>query len=481
MRKSCISSRAQEVGTMSFIIYDLIFFILCTALVAIFLYTHRHKLQREGWLYLYRTKVGLKIIDWSGRKHAAFLRPLQYVVVFSGYALMAAMLWFMGTFTYKYLVSPTFAEQLRVPILTPLVPYIDKLFPSEILPPFYFTYWIIIIAIIAIPHEFAHGIFARLNKVKIHSTGFGFLGPFLAAFVEQDEKDMKKAKKFPQLAILAAGTFANVLMTVLFGIILIGFILVFFVPIGVNFNTYPLAMINVSDIATLNTLPFSLSSPLIAEGTALVTLTTLQNRSYLIPPEILQQTLEEKHPQMVVYEDAPAVRAQLSGAITSIDGRPTTSYPALREVLESYAPGANITIVTRNNDGEQTYRLTLAEREGKAFLGIGITPMETKGLRGWLYATFSKVKDPYVYYESRLGEFRTFIYDLLWWIVLINLSVALVNMLPVGIFDGGRFFYLTVWGLTGSESIGQKAFKISTWILLALVALMMLKWVWVII
>jgi len=49
-------------------------------------------------------------------------------------------------------------------------------------------------------------------------------------------------------------------------------------------------------------------------------------------------------------------------------------------------------------------------------------------------------------------------------------------MLPVGMFDGGRFFYLTVLGITGSEKAGKRAFKISTWIILLLVAALMLKW-----
>jgi len=60
------------------------------------------------------------------------------------------------------------------------------------------------------------------------------------------------------------------------------------------------------------------------------------------------------------------------------------------------------------------------------------------------------------YYEPSLGELGVFVYNLLWWLVLISLSVALVNMLPMGIFDGGRFFYLTVLGITKNEKLSQK-------------------------
>ena len=39
--------------------------------------------------------------------------------------------------------------------------------------------------------------------------------------------------------------------------------------------------------------------------------------------------------------------------------------------------------------------------------------------------------------------------------MIINLLVALFNMLPLGFLDGGRFFYLTFLGLTGSEKVAK--------------------------
>ena len=54
------------------------------------------------------------------------------------------------------------------------------------------------LAIVAIPHEFAHGIFARLNNLRVKSSGFALFGPILAAFVEPDEKD-KVLMEFQEL------------------------------------------------------------------------------------------------------------------------------------------------------------------------------------------------------------------------------------------------------------------------------------------
>jgi len=46
----------------------------------------------------------------------------------------------------------------------------------------------------------------------------------------------------------------------------------------------------------------------------------------------------------------------------------------------------------------------------------------------------------------------------------------------VGIFDGGRFFYLTVLILTGKEKIAKKAFDLSTWLFLFILFLIMVFW-----
>ena len=99
------------------------------------------------------------------------------------------------------------------------------------------------------------------------------------------------------------------------------------------------------------------------------------------------------------------------------------------------------------------------------------------GMIGSIVATLSSFKDPYVAYEPKFGELSGFIYNLLWWLVLICFSVALVNMLPVGIFDGGRFFYLTVLGLTKSEKNAKRAFKYLTWFFLFVLLVIMIFWV----
>lgn len=221
---------------MSFYIYDIAFLVVFFLVAGIFLYINKKNLKFEKPLLIYRTKVGLKIIDYLSRKFRKQLRFLSYVVIGVGYMLMVAMIYLLVQIIYIYFKFPAIVKAVKIPPFMPLIPYITEIFNvQEIFPPFYFTYWIVAIAIIAVFHEFAHGIFARYNKIKVKSTGFGFLGPFLAAFVEPDEKQMKKKSKFAQLSILSAGSFANIILTILFILIMWGFFAVAFTPAGASF------------------------------------------------------------------------------------------------------------------------------------------------------------------------------------------------------------------------------------------------------
>src|SRR3989344_8635488 len=112
---------------------------------------------------------------------------------------------------------------IRRPPRSTLFPY-TTLFRSLVLPgvkipglPYLgFWHWIITIFILALVHEFCHGILARLYNLKIKSSGLAILGVLLpivpAAFVEPDEKKLFKKKKKEQLSVLAAGPFSNLVL-----------------------------------------------------------------------------------------------------------------------------------------------------------------------------------------------------------------------------------------------------------------------------
>ena len=151
---------------MSFFIYDITFLVIFSVFLALFLIKRRKKLKREGILILYRTKVGIRIINYISKKHERFLHKFEYVLVFTGYALMIGMLYLLFQLVYIFLKSPEFIRAVKIPPIAPLIPYLPQIFKVDYLPAFYFTYWIIVLAVAAITHEFLHGIFAKARNIK---------------------------------------------------------------------------------------------------------------------------------------------------------------------------------------------------------------------------------------------------------------------------------------------------------------------------
>ncbi|MEK6872183.1 MAG: site-2 protease family protein [Nanoarchaeota archaeon] len=484
---------------MSFYIYDVTFLIIFSVAVGIFLYRKKHNLKREGVMYLYRTQVGIKFINYVGKKYKRTISFLAFCGIITGYILMVSMLYLLTRLVYVYLFNPEIVKAIKIPPLMPLIPYLPEAFNISFLPPFYFTYWIIAIAVIALFHEFAHGIVARRYNVKIVTTGFGFLGPFLAAFVEPNEKQMVKKTKYQQIAILSAGVFTNTLLALFFFVLLSVFFLVAYTPSGAVFNTYTLGAVPLSSVtmiggkmitvhSTENILQIieknNLTDDLILGGNGKsLTLTeiTADDKNYYIAIENLALQLKENRANVILYEDLPAIRAGLRGSIVKIDNTPVKDYEDLVTALKQYKAGDDVVIETIDrieSEKKLVYNLRLIQNtdDGKAVIGIGYLG-NSESVLTKMTDMFNFFKKPATDYQPRYnGDFILFIYHLIWWLAVINLSVALVNMWPVGIFDGGKMFMLTVWAITGSETFAQTAFKVATYIILGSLVILMISW-----
>ena len=471
---------------MSFIVYDVSFLVVFLIFLSIFLYKGRKRVKKEGLLLLYKTTWGIRLINYFGNKYKKTLKALSYVSITLGYILMATMLYLFGKIIWIYAFHQDVVRAIKVPPIMPLIPYLPQAFKLDFLPPFYFTYWIIILAIIAITHEFAHGIFAIREKVNIKTTGFGFfpffLPIFLAAFVELDEKQMAKKSKFSQLAVLSAGTFANVLTALLFIGVLFLFFSFAFHPAGVAFDSYASSKIAIAGISSMNGIVLNNASyervlNLVNEtGFSKI---EADGKGYLINKKILEQQNGNQE-QIVVYDSAPAINIELESVIFKINGVNIISIDMLAEELSKYSPNDSITLNVLGEDGGDYNRdLVLGthpDYKTRAWLGVGFIDQQRSGVFGKIISWFTSFKKPHVYYEPKFDGISVFIYNLLWWIILISISVALINMLPMGIFDGGRFFYLTIFALTKSEKTAKKTFSLITQLLLFLVLLMMIFW-----
>jgi membrane-associated protease RseP (regulator of RpoE activity) len=387
--------------------------------------------------------------------------------MFSIFYLFIKLVW-------NYVSNPALATALKMPPIMPLIPYLPQMFKLNFLPNFYFSYWILILAIIAISHEFFHGIFAAKDGIKTKTTGFGFFPfffpVFLAAFVNLDEKTMEKKSNFSQRTVLSAGTFANILTTILTLFLMIGFFSLSFSSAGVVYDDYAYNLVPISNIISIGG-ETDLSNA-ISENFSQDILTKNGEKYYAI-----KDVYNETH--LLLYYSSPAIKSNLSGAITEINGIEINSIDSLSEELSKYAPQEKI--VLGIFDGKDIHDETIVleenpENSSKAWIGITFLESTPTNFIGKIVSFFMSYKNKNIYYKANY-EFAPFIYDFLWWLLLISFSVALINMLPMGIFDGGRFFYLTILKLTKSKKIAEKSFAIFTIFLLLMVGVLMFVWI----
>jgi len=195
--------------------WDLISIVIFYSLLLIIFFKYREKFTVQGKIFvLYKTKLGLKWMDKLAEKFPRFLKLLSSIGVVIGFAGMAFILYTLIKETLKLLFIPG-----TPPAIAPVLPGID--IPGA--PDLSFWHWVITIFIAAAIHEFSHGVVARLHKVKVKSSGFAFLGPILAAFVEPEEKELSKRSNWKQMSVFAAGPFSNILLGI-FILLLSGFI-----------------------------------------------------------------------------------------------------------------------------------------------------------------------------------------------------------------------------------------------------------------
>lgn len=165
------------------------------AFLAILIYRDRKNIDFKYILVMKRTKRFKDSIDKIARKS-----PLFWKII--GTFAILICLFYMIQGTYLIVVTqPT----IQFVLPTPAASWSSG--PGYILIPFWF--WIIVVGAILVPHELFHGIMARAEKIKLKSVGLLLFAIFPGAFVEPDEKQLKKSKTLTKLRIFSAGSFAN--------------------------------------------------------------------------------------------------------------------------------------------------------------------------------------------------------------------------------------------------------------------------------
>jgi membrane-associated protease RseP (regulator of RpoE activity) len=179
-------------------------------LLGILIYRDRKNIEVKYILVLRRTRKGIRILDQIA-KDRKFWKVVGTVGVLVAFYLMITGMW--GLIEYgKRLV----AKEVGVPGISFIFPSVTSqptAGPGYILIPFWF--WIIIIISVMVPHEAFHGIMSRAERIGVKSAGLLLFAIFPGAFVEPDEKQLKKAKFMTKLRVFAAGSFANFIVYIL--------------------------------------------------------------------------------------------------------------------------------------------------------------------------------------------------------------------------------------------------------------------------
>ncbi len=342
------------------------------SLMLIFMYIKRKHIYVQKiafpFLYfvMYKTKAGIRLMEKLANKFPRSVRYLAYAGIGVG---------FLGMGFIAFMLVYNLINLFLVPSA---VQGVALVLPFKIKGSFYvpFFYWIISIFIIAVVHEFSHGVVARAYGLKIKSSGIAFLGivvPVLpAAFVEPDEKELEKRSAKEKLSIYAAGPFSNILLAV---VVIVIFIFVLSPMAG--------AVLSPNGVKVTSFIEGNETSPAEQAG--------------MIPGDV----------------------------IVSINGVNITTVYNLSLILNNTNPGNRIILNTEN----MSYSVTLGRNpihENKSYLGVYIQ-QNTE-----INQSFEKK------YGSWLAVLIIWFIGLFYWLYVLNLGIGLFNLVPLGPIDGGR-------------------------------------------
>lgn len=368
------------------------FIILFYLLVALFLLWKRKRLDVQGKIILlYRTKWGLKWMDKYSAKFREWVILLGYIGVGAGYVGLIFISYILIRNLWDLFTKPEAASGVSLVLPGVNVPGLGLL-------PFW--YWLTAIFIIAVVHEFSHGIVARAHKLEVKNTGLVFFGPILGAFVEPDEKKLRKEQDIVQYSVLSAGSFSNILLAILALILM-----------SLLFSPWQQSMVEPTGFTF---------------------------DSYIDEPS------GEKYP----FAQA---RIPAGTLITGINGLSTKNFQDFGEELSFYKPGEKVTIVTKDEKTkDKKYSITLAENPDnpkKPFLGIKDIKNEFE-----VKPAYSTGRGKAVYYIIN------WLTGFLRWLFILSLGIGLFNLLPLPIVDGGRMAQVFLHKLKGPE-VGERRYR----------------------
>lgn len=399
------------------------------AAVFCLIYLNRHRFEFQGKIVgIRRTKAGIAWIGRTATRHGSIIRRTAKVLIWPSFLFMLLISFYLLDASVKLFTHPEAPAGV-----TPILPGVRVPGSSVHLP---LWYGIVAIFVIATIHEGAHGIVAAAHGLKIRSTGFFFMGPLFGAFVEPDEKKLKKAPTSVQHAVFTAGPMANILLALLaLGLMLsllsLGTSLAGSAALGVGFAAitpdYPAAIAGIPK----DVLFVSANGQPIASAQEFMTF-----MKGIRPGDPLRLVSETGSEYTVVAGKHP-------------DRWTAAGYTGLRRwLLQKMAPESSGTGVTAQDyTGIRRAAVGLIARaasgEGPGYIGV-IGPFTELGSMG-------------AGREAALGAIGWWA-EMFYWILLLSFGIGLFNLLPLGPTDGGRMIQLVFRNWRGQAS-GDRIWK----------------------
>lgn len=322
------------------------------------------------YVTMYRTQLGLRFIDKFVRIFSGFMRIMGHIGIVIGFIWIV----FVYIALVQNLIQLVRQHTEAIGVLLVLPSDVKISFPLP------FFYWLILIFIIALIHEFSKGILARTYDMRIKSSGLAvtsILIPVLPVpFIELNEKELQNMPKRQQLSVFAVGPLSNIMLAYIALAIF-----AFFGPIVVN-NVLEFKGVIISDF---------------------------------------------------VYNHSPAKVAGLQRGeiIYEMDRIPINYVSNFAQVLKSKSPGDTVNLKTDHG----VYNVKLVERPyNDRNADMGILVRQNRAIREDIKGCIG----------SFLPTFALSLVALFYWIYLLNLGAGLGNFVPLGKTDGGKMLMVAL-------------------------------------
>jgi len=349
------------------------------------------RLDRDGPVLIYRSGTFLRVVNLLGKRLSCVMPKISYVMIgvaiFFSFSVSLSLL----LSSIDLLLNP-WAE----PVLKLVLPGME--IAGERIR---FVNWIVPISIVLFVHEASHGITALANRVKLRSAGLILIAVIPGAFVEPEEKELKKRTLKQRLSIYSAGSFGNILLALM----LISILPLMYVPKSNG--------ILVNSVVLGSPASGSYESPYVEE------------LFFLGSPE--EPFLERGE------------------VITEVNGIKVYSFETFLSVLGELRPGDYLVIKDHLGITKE-FVLSRHPNSERAYLGISIVPLgEITPFRMSLEFIAALWVNPLTSY----AKVPWWLLDLVKWTIVLNYGIGLINLYPVKPLDGG----LMLWDST------EKKFK----------------------